>query len=107
MNIKCPTCGNKGTDVEPYPEDMRGPAWKPTKGEEDYAFEVHGREGGRAVRKCLNCGAGVYVKLLPPRFQAIPPERWALMQEHFAQEMAAHDEHMKRVLGDLDADERD
>jgi hypothetical protein len=43
------------------------------------------------VRKCINCGAGVYVKLLPPKYQAIPPERWELMQEHFEEQMAELD----------------
>lgn len=97
MKIKCPTCGATGTDVEPVTEDMRGPSWTPQKGEEDYAFAVHGRQGGRAVRKCLNCGSGVYVKLLPPRYQAIPADRWAQMEVYFAEEMAAQEAHMNEL----------
>ncbi len=91
MKIRCPTCGAVGTDTEPIPPDLRGPSWKPLKGEEDYAFAVHGRHGGRAVRKCLNCGSGVYVKLLPPRYQAIPPDLWEEMQVHFDARMAELD----------------
>jgi hypothetical protein len=103
MKIKCPVCGAKGTDVEPVPEHLRGPSWSPSKGEEDYAFAVHGREGSRAVRKCLNCGAGIYVKLLPPRFQAIPPDRRELMQEYFEDAMEAHAERMEREARVRDA----
>lgn len=103
MKVKCPTCGNVGTDVEPIPEHLRGPSWKPLKGEENYAFAVHGRMGGRAVRKCLKCGSGVFVKLLPPRYQAIPPDLWEEMQAHFAQEMAAHEERMRQFFAEQDA----
>ncbi len=103
MKVKCPTCGAVGTDAEPIPEDMRGPSWKPLKGEEDYAFAVHGRMGGRAVRKCLNCGSGVFVKLLPPRYQAVPPDLWEQMQEHFQRETAAHEEHMRQFFAEQQA----
>lgn len=103
MKIKCPTCGAVGTDVEPYPEDLGGPH---LKGEEDYAFAVHGREGGRAVRKCLNCGAGVYVKLLPPRYRAIPPDRWELMQEYFKVHTAEVDARLDDVVARI-RDEQD
>jgi hypothetical protein len=101
MKVKCPTCGAVGTDVEPIPEDMRGPSLKPLKGEDQYAFAVHGRHGGRAVRKCLNCGAGVYVKLLPPRYQAIPPERWEQMQVYFEEQMAESRARTRAVLAGL------
>jgi hypothetical protein len=106
MKVKCPTCGAVGTDVEPIPEDMRGPSWKPLKGEDQYAFAVHGRHGGRAVRKCLNCGAGVYVKLLPPRYQAIPPERWEHMQVYFEEQMAESRARTRAALAEL-ADEQE
>jgi hypothetical protein len=83
LKVKCPWCGAKGTDVEPYPEDMRGPEWTPTRGEEDYAFEVRGNYMGRPVRKCLNCGNGVRVTFLPPRFNKVPPDEWADLQRRW------------------------
>lgn len=98
MKVKCPRCGNRGTDVEPVAEGFRGPSWTPSKGEEDYAFAVHGRDGSRAVRKCLNCGTGIWVKLLPPRYEAIPADRWALMEEYFADQMAEHRERMRTMF---------
>jgi hypothetical protein len=101
MKVKCPTCGAVGTDVEPVPKHLRGPSWKPLKGEDQYAFAVHGRHGGRAVRKCLNCGGGVYVKLLPPRYQAIPPDLWEQMQVYFEEQMAASEAHTRQVLDEL------
>jgi len=88
LKLKCPTCGAVGTDVEPVAEEFRGPEWRPSKGEEDYAFEVFGRIGSRPVRKCLNCGAGVVVRFLPPRFRTIQPEMWAQMQKYMEKEMA-------------------
>jgi hypothetical protein len=102
MKVKCPTCGATGTDVEPYPEELRGPSYTPRKGEENYAFEVRGHDGGRAVRRCINCGAGVWVKLLPPRYQAIPPDLWSRMQVYFDEQMAAREEHRKHVFAELE-----
>jgi hypothetical protein len=49
----------------------------------DYAFEVYGNLGGRPVRKCLNCGAGVRVSILPPRFRRLSDEEWAEFQVRF------------------------
>ena len=98
MKIKCPACGARGTDVEPVPEEMRGPSWKPSKGEEDYAFEVRGHQGTTLVRKCLNCGGGVYVKPFSRRCQAIPPEQWKRMEAFFAEQSAAMAAHRERVF---------
>jgi hypothetical protein len=106
VKVKCPTCGASGTDVEPVPEEHRGPSWTPTRGEEDYAFEVYGHDGARAVRKCINCGAGVYVKLLPPKYKAIPAERWELMQEHFEQQMTELDTRREAMFAELDLERR-
>jgi hypothetical protein len=44
----------------------------------------------------LNCGAGVYVKLLPPRYKAVPPDRWELMQEYFEDQRAEHAARVER-----------
>jgi hypothetical protein len=97
MKLKCPWCGAVGTDVEPYPEPLRGADWTPTKGEEDYAFEVRGNYAGRPVRKCLNCGNGVRVTLLPPRFRKVPPDEWADLQVRWEQYRAQQE----RELEDL------
>ena len=107
MKVKCPACGAVGTDVEPIAPEHRGPHWKPLKGEDDYAFAVYGHEGGRVVRKCLNCGGGVHVKLLPPRYEAIPSERWQTMQRYFEQEMAASEERTRRVFAELEGDQEE
>ncbi len=77
MKIKCPWCRTTGTDREPY--DHR----PPTKEEQNYKFEVRGNYGGRPVRKCLNCGNGVRVTLLPPRFHQVPPDEWEDLQERW------------------------
>jgi hypothetical protein len=80
VKVKCPTCGQRGVDRYSLPRER----------EDEATFAIHGRMGSRAVRKCLNCGSGVFVKLLPPRYQAIPPDLWEEMQVHFENEMAAH-----------------
>lgn len=87
MKVKCPACGTVGTDVPP---ELGGE-------EADYRFDVYGRDGGRVVRKCLTCGGGVYVKLLPPRYAAIPEPRWMEMQEFFEQEMEVRDAERERL----------
>jgi hypothetical protein len=39
--------------------------------------------GSRAIRKCLNCGSGVFVKTLPPRYKPIPPAMWDEMERQW------------------------
>ena len=67
-----------------------GPHYKAPKGV--YAFEVRGNYGGRPVRKCLNCGNGVRVTLLPPRFRKVPPDEWADLQVRWEQFQRDEDE---------------
>jgi hypothetical protein len=50
---------------------------------DDYAFEVYGNLGGRPVRKCLNCGAGIRVTILPPRFRRLSDAEWAEFKVRF------------------------
>lgn len=85
MKVKCPSCGAVGTDVRPASEGATGPSGEPIhlKGQEDYAFEVRGNYAGRPVRKCLNCGNGVRVTILPPRFRKVPPDDWADLQQRW------------------------
>ncbi|MGH3137701.1 MAG: hypothetical protein ACRDPV_14550, partial [Gaiellaceae bacterium] len=85
MKLKCPWCGAKGTDVRPPAEGVTGPSGEPIhlKGQEDYAFEVRGNYAGRPVRKCLKCGNGVRVTVLPPRFNKVPREEWEYLQEQW------------------------
>lgn len=87
MKLKCPSCGATGTDVRPPADGVTGPSDEPVhlKGQEDYAFEVRGNYGGRPVRKCLNCGSGVRVSFLPPRFRKVPEEEWAYLQDRWAE----------------------
>jgi hypothetical protein len=93
LKVKCPTCGQVGVDRHSLPLER----------EDEASFAIRGHSGGRAVRKCLNCGSGVYVKLLPPRYEAIPPDLWEEMQAYFEQEMAAHDERMAQFRAERDA----
>lgn len=53
------------------------------KSTRDYAFDVYGNLGGRPVRKCLNCGAGIRVSFLPPRFRRLSDEEWAEFKIRF------------------------
>ena len=50
----------------------------------DESFENRGRHGLVQVRKCLRCGAGIFVRftLLPTRAEAelIPAEAWEEME---------------------------
>lgn len=59
------------------------PVEEPTKAEQNYAFEVRGNYEGRPLRKCLNCGNGVRVAFLPPRFRRVPPDEWEDLQEQW------------------------
>lgn len=101
MKVKCPWCGAVGTDQQPYSEESRrlaaeltGKPPKPlTKGEQNYAFEVRGNYGGRPVRKCLSCGNGVRVTILPPRFRKVPPDEWADLQVRWKQFKAEQEQH--------------
>lgn len=83
MKVKCPACGAVGTDRRSLAEELRGPSWRPTRAEEQYAFEVYGNLGGRPVRKCFNCGAGIRVTFLPPRFRRLSDEEWAEFKVRF------------------------
>lgn len=91
MKVKCPWCGAVGTDVEPIPEHLRGPSYEPPRG--DYAFEVRGNYGGRPVRKCLSCGKGVRVTIIPPRFRKVPPDEWADLQRRWEQFKAQQEQY--------------
>jgi hypothetical protein len=78
-------------------QDLRGPSYRPPKG--DYAFEVRGNYGGRPVRKCLSCGGGVRVTILPPRFRKVPPDEWADLQRRWEQYKTQQDEEMRGLFG--------
>ena len=80
MKLKCPHCGAKGRDDNPYPGD------EPIRRESQrhYAFEVRGNYAHRPVRKCLNYGNGVRVTFLPPRFKKVSDEEWDYLQEQRA-----------------------
>jgi hypothetical protein len=103
VKVKCPWCGAVGTDAAPIPEHLRGPSYKPPKG--DYAFEVRGNYGGRLVRKCLNCGNGVRVTILPPRFRKVPPDEWVDLQRRWEQYKAQQDEEMRGLFGRSEKEE--
>jgi hypothetical protein len=87
VKLKCPACGATGTDVAPYEHERpegAPPLPESTKRDMDaYAFEVYGNLGGRPVRKCLNCGAGIRVTFLPPRFRKLSDEEWAEFKVRF------------------------
>lgn len=97
MKVKCPWCGAAGTDVRPVPEGVTGLSGEPIhiKGQEDYAFEVRGNYAGRPVRKCLNCGNGVRVSFLPPRFKKVSPDEWADLQRRWEEFKAEQAEEMR------------
>jgi hypothetical protein len=99
MKVKCPWCGAKGTDVRPPAEGLTGPSGEPIhlKGQEEYAFEVRGNYAGRPVRKCLNCGNGVRITFLPPRFNKVSPEEWTYLQEQWVAYKAQQDEYFDRL----------
>jgi hypothetical protein len=67
--IECPKCRNKGEATT----DSRG------------AFEVRGQSGGKAVRTCNKCGAGLLIGPfsggLFGRPAVIPEAQWRRMEE--------------------------
>jgi hypothetical protein len=71
--------------VKPYDRDPSDPPLPEStvKAMNQYAFEVYGNLGSRPVRKCLNCGAGVRVSFLPPRFRQLSDEEWAEFKVRF------------------------
>jgi DNA-directed RNA polymerase subunit RPC12/RpoP len=93
MKVKCPSCGHEGVDRFSLPLER----------EDEGGFEVRGRYRGKAVRKCLNCGAGIFVKSLPPRYKAIPPSMWAEMQRQW-EEMQAPGGYLseERIRADIE-----
>jgi hypothetical protein len=80
MKIKCPNCGNKGSTH--YDSD---------------AFEVRGIFERKPVRKCLRCGAGLFV-LPPKRIKLIDVDLWAPMQESWAREFGTENMHAKEQV---------
>jgi hypothetical protein len=79
VNLKCLWYGAVGTDDEPYPSHLdRGLPRR--ESQERYAFEVRGNYRGRPVRKCLQCGNGVRMTFLPPRFRKVPATQWVELQ---------------------------
>jgi hypothetical protein len=84
VKVKCPWCGARGTDREPYAHRP------PNEDEKLYAFEVRGNYAHRPVRKCLNCGNGVRITFLPPRFRKVPPDEWDYLQDRWEQFKAHH-----------------
>jgi len=98
MKLKCPWCGTRGTDRKPVPEHLRGPSWTPSSDEDDYAFEVRGNLHGRPVRKCLGCGQGVRVTVVPPRFRKIPEDQFERFQEAWERYRAEEDQRMRALF---------
>lgn len=45
------------------------------------------------MRKCLNCGNGVRVTILPPRFRKVPPDEWADLQVRWEQFKRDQEDH--------------
>jgi hypothetical protein len=101
MKVKCPWCGAVGTDREPYAS--HGPDLTPPKDEGTYAFEVRGNYRSRPVRKCLSCGNGVRVTILPPRFRKVPPDLWADLQRLWKRYKAEQAEEMRNLPDRLGA----
>ena len=89
--------------MEPRSTWAGGPSDKPPP--PGYRFEKRGNWSGRAVWKCLKCGNGLTVSLLPPRFRKIPADAWAEHAEWWTQYKAAQtvdirsriDAHHKRM----------
>ena len=99
MKVKCPWCGARGTDVRPSIQGVTGPSGEPIhrKGQEDYAFEVRGNYAHRPVRKCLNCGNGVRITFLPPRYHKVSPEEWEYLQGQWTLYKAQEREYFDRL----------
>lgn len=106
MKVKCPSCGTVGTDVKPYHRaDDRPPLPASTlKQMEQYAFE-YGNLGGRPVRKCLNCGAGIRVTILPPRFRKLSDAEWAEFKVRFETWRVQDDAQLRQMLADMQGGE--
>lgn len=79
--IRCPTCSEEGYDSHGSPHA---------------SFEQRGRWETAPVRKCLNCGSGLLIK--GHRFEAIPAEKWAAMEQYYETETA-------RLNAEMDADD--
>jgi len=101
MRLTCPWCGAEGTDVEPVPKRLRGPSWTPSKGEDEYAFEVRGNLRSRPVRKCLACGNGIRVTVLPPHFRKIPTDDWQRLQGLWSQYRASENARFETAFAEL------
>ena len=77
--IICPSCGNRGeADL-----DDKG------------AFEVRGQFQGKAVRKCNNCGTGLFVGLfsggLFGKPKLITADLWQSMEETWKREFESEE----------------
>src|SRR5256885_1106211 len=70
MKIRCPNCGNRGE----------------TRLDSD-AFDARGMYEGKPVRKCRQCGAGVFV-LPPRRVKLIDPQLWHRIEAAWAAQSA-------------------
>lgn len=68
--IRCPACGVRGVIGD------------------ELTFEPRGKANGRAVQKCLECDAGLFVIGLRKRTEVIPDDLWRRMQERFDEYMA-------------------
>lgn len=68
--IRCPACGVRGVIGD------------------EITFEPRGKANGRAVQKCLECGAGLFVTTVLKRTEVIPDDLWIRMQERFDEDMA-------------------
>jgi hypothetical protein len=84
--IVCPKCGNRGNS------------------DAGVAFAVRGQYQGRAIRRCLSCGAGLLIGAfsggLFGKPKVVPPEVWQKMQRTWEQEFGDTDS-----PEDIDGDE--
>jgi hypothetical protein len=84
--MRCPSCGSKGK------ADSRvDPGEAP-------AFEFRGRLGAKVIVRCLQCGRGVFVRMVPPGYKAIPPDEWEKLDEFWNMRRA-------EILADLQANQ--
>ena len=70
--ITCPACGNRGEATV----------------DESGAFEVRGYHFGKPVRKCNQCGAGVFLRMFGGP-ELIDAELWARMTEAWEREFGS------------------
>lgn len=95
MDLTCPWCGEHGHDREPLPPGRGGPITSRQKVSTRSRFGAY--LGAAPVRKCLSCGNGIRVTILPPRFRKVWEDDWEEMERRWAAYQIAEREHFDRV----------